>query len=351
MNMTSRERVFAALDGRGPDRPPRDIWFRDFAQRYRAADWAAVAERFPLDFVRMPGVLAPSERARGEKGVIGVRVDDWGSVWRSLQTGLTGEVVRPALADWADLDRYRPPNEMLERAAGPAAAEVSKAASPEAAEACEAASRFRLGEVGSGPFELMQFLRGTENLYLDLAQPDERLGRLLDMVHEFLVRHCELWCRTDADGVAIGDDWGSQGAMLVNPDMWRRTFKPLYAEYFAMIRAAGKRVFFHTDGMTREIIPDLIEIGVDALNCEVSCMDIEELGRSFRDRVTFWGELCRQRFLPFGTPDEVRGEARRMCRALGSARGGFIAHLTWGTDVPTANILAAFEEWARAWGQ
>jgi len=332
--MTSRERVFATLDFRSPDRLPRDIWGWRHIQLHRPADWALVTERFPLDMDRAPSVLGPSLKGRGERGEDAERVDEWGCVWRSLQPGTTGEVIRPALSDLTDLDGYRPPYEMLEHPAFEAVQEV-----------CRTSAGFRLGEVGSGPFERMQFLRGSQNLYLDLAEQRRPLFRLIEMVHEFCLRHCELWCRSDVDAVTMGDDWGSQTALLVSPELWRRLFRPLYAEYFELVHAAGKRVFFHSDGMICDIIPDLLDLGVDALNCQVSCMDIEELGRSFRGKVTFWGELCRQFALSSGNPEEVRREVRRMARALGGERGGFIAQLSWGLDVPTESILAAFDEW------
>jgi len=336
VQMTSRDRVFATLDHRWPDRLPRDIWGWRYIQACRADDWARVTGRFPLDFERVPTVLGPSRRARGERGDAGMRVDDWGSVWRSLAAGASGEVAEPAIKCLAEVETYRPPYEMLER---PALEAVRQA--------CGATSRFRLGEVGPGPFERIQSLRGSENGYFDLADQDQLFRKLLDTVHEFNLRHFELWSQTDVDGVTLGDDWGSQTALLVSPALWRRQFQPLYAEYFALLHRAGKRVFFHSDGMIREIIPDLIAIGADALNCQLSCMDIEELGRSFQDKVTFWGELDPQSLLPFGTAGQVREGADRVRRALASAGRNFIAQLSWGSEVPTENVLAAFEAWSR----
>ena len=335
--MTSRDRVLATLDHGGPDRLSRDVWGWRFIQRHQPADWARVTEQFPLDFLRVPSVLGPSARAQGERGESDLYTDDWGSAWRSLETGLSGEVTAPALQDWADLEGYEPPYETLEY---PALEDVRSA--------CASTTCFRLGEVGAGPFERLQFLRGTEALYVDIGEKSDALDELLARVHDFYLRHFELWCRTDVDAVTLGDDWGSQNALLVAPDWWRRYFKPLYAEYFDLLRQAGKRVFYHSDGMIREIIPDLIEIGVEALNCQVFCMNIEELGRSFRGKVTFWGELDRQKLLPLGSPEEVREAARRLRHALGDGKGGLIAQLHWATDVPTENVLAAFEEFDKA---
>ena len=141
------------------------------------------------------------------------------------------------------------------------------------------------------------------------------------------------------------DEWGSNKTLLVHPDMWRSIFKPLYREYCDIIHKRGKFVFFHSDGNIAAIIPDLIEIGVDALNAQLFCMDIEELGRKFKGRITFWGEIDRQYILPFGKPSEVRNAVQRVRRALGDEQGGVIGQCEWGKDVPKEHVEAVFESW------
>lgn len=91
------------------------------------------------------------------------------------------------------------------------------------------------------------------------------------------------------------DDWGSMHSLLVSPDMWRARFQPLYEDYIRIAHDAGKKVFMmHSDGNITAIYEDLVEMGVDALNSQLFCMDIEELGRRFKGRITFWGEIDRQ---------------------------------------------------------
>ena len=191
----------------------------------------------------------------------------------------------------------------------------------------------------------MQFLRGSENLYLDLAYGPAELYRLRDMLHAFALQELERWCATAVDGIGWMDDWGSMRGLLISPETWREVFKPLYAEYCRVVHAAGKFTFFHSDGNIEAIIPDLVEIGIDALNAQLFCMDIEGLARRHRGQITFWGELDRQTTLPFGTPQEVRRDVHRVRRALDTGAGGVIAELEWGNDVPMENVIAAFEAW------
>ncbi len=98
------------------------------------------------------------------------------------------------------------------------------------------------------------------------------------MVHEFFMREVAMWADTDVDAIGFMDDWGAQSRLLISPKMWREIYKPLYAEYVEIIHSAGKFAFMHSDGDISAIYPDLIEIGVDALNSQLFCMDIEALG-------------------------------------------------------------------------
>jgi uroporphyrinogen decarboxylase len=133
--------------------------------------------------------------------------------------------------------------------------------------------------------------------------------------------------------------------LLISPHTWREFFKPLYADYCRAIHQADKFAFFHSDGHIAAIIADLIDCGVDALNSQLFCMDIEELARRYGGHITFWGEIDRQRILPFGTGDEVRQAVRRVRRAFDTGEGGLIAQFEWGNDVPAEAVRIAFEAW------
>jgi len=335
--MTSRERVFRALEFRWPDRAPRDIWPLPWVGRYAREDFEAFLRRFPMDFVGTSGPapgagLARGDRARGEQALKGSWTDDWGCVFQVAQEGVIGEVKGPPLAEWSALGRYQPPWEIIQRANWDA---VNLAC----AENLRRGKKFMLAGTSLRPFERMQFLRGSENLYLDLGYEPAELMRLRDMVHDFFMKELACWVRTDVDGLSFMDDWGAQHALLISPEQWRRLFKPLYRDYCDTIRAAGKKVFFHSDGHIFEIYEDLIELGVDF------CMDVEEIGRRFKGRISFWGEIDRQHVLPFGTAAECRAAVGRVRRALDDGTGGLIAQCEWGVSNPPENIQAVFEAW------
>ena len=332
--MTSRERVRRALTFQNPDRAPRELWRLPGVEMFRRAELDAVLGRYPEDFVYPEVKYGKADRASGTPNVVGTYTDEWGCVWHVGEPGVIGEVKGPVLPDWAALDHLRPPDEILDEA------DFSKVNA-----SCAATDKFVKAGTTVRPFERMQFLRGTENLYMDLAWGLRDVYRLRDLIHEFYLRELELWADTDVDGISFMDDWGAQDRLLISPKMWREVFKPLYADYCRIVHDAGKFTFFHSDGYIVDIIPDLIEVGVDTLNAQLFCMDIEEIGRRFKGKVTFWGEIDRQWVLPFGSVDDVRAAVRRVRAVLDDGRGGVIAECEWGNQDPKENIEAVFETW------
>ena len=332
--MTPRERVQKALRFEGPDRPPRDLWALPGVGMFRGEDIARLVNEFPMDLDGPRYRYGHGLRQSGQPAAVGAYRDAWGCTWHVAEPGVAGEVKEPPLADWAALDDYALPWELLNEA------DLSAVSW-----SCAENDRFIKVNTETRPFERMQFLRGSEALFVDLAYGAAEVYQLRDRLHEFFLREMEMWARTDVDAISFMDDWGTQRALLISPGMWRSFFKPLYRDYCDIIHAAGKFAFFHSDGFIEPIYPDLIEIGVDAVNSQLFCMDIEALGRQYGGKITFWGEIDRQNLLPFGTEDDVRAAVRRVRKALSYNGGGVIAQCEWGLRDPFNNVRAVFEEW------
>jgi len=260
--------------------------------------------------------------------------DEWGSIWQIAEPGVVGEVKLPVLSDWSKLDIFSPPWNLVR---GRDLTHVNRI--------CDTSDRFMLSSVSARPFERLQFLRGTENVFIDLAEGTNEIRTLNAMVHDFYREDVTGWSKSNVDGVLLMDDWGTNRSLLINPEMWRSIFKPLYKDYCSIIHEAGKYVFFHSDGNIEAIFGDLIEVGVDAINSQLFCMDIERLGRKYKGKVTFWGEIDRQHILPFGNPEDVRMAVHRVRQALDDGNGGIIAQCEWGKDNSQANIEAVFKSW------
>jgi uroporphyrinogen decarboxylase len=333
--MTGRERVVKALRFQSPDRAPRDLWTLPGVPMFRNEELAALLTRYPSDFTSPDVTYGDSNRARGIPNQVGSYVDEWGCGWEVAEAGIVGEVKHAPLDDWQDLATFSPPWEILD------GADFSRVDAGYAR-----TDKFVLAGAGiARPFERMQFLRGTEKLFIDLAYGTREVLLLRDMVHEFFVREIEMWAKTDVDAIGFMDDWGTQERLLISPKMWREIYKPLYAEYCEIIHREGKFAFMHSDGHIAAIYPDLVEIGVDALNSQLFCMDIETLAQAHKGKITFWGEIDRQYLLPFGTPEDVKAGVHRVRRALDDGRGGVIAQCEWGIDVTADNVAAVFDAW------
>ncbi len=339
MQATPREIVTRALRFENPPRLPRDLWLLPWASEHLPVAVAELQRRFPSDFGCPDLSLAyrPSPRVCGDQYAVGEYVDEWGCVFRNLQRGVIGEVKQPLLADLADWPSVRPPDDTLPEAGGGAVAAISQA--------CLASDRFQLTPVFARPWERYQFLRGTENAMLDMAEVDERVVGLLRLIHEFYLRQYEFWVQTEVDALFFMDDWGSQQALLISPATWRELFKPLYQEYCDLAHAHGKFAFMHSDGNIQAIYPDLVEIGVDALNSQLFCMDMGELAAIAKGQLTFWGEIDRQHVLPAADAEVGRAAVRRVASHLYDPAGGLIAQFELSPAANPETALAIFEEW------
>ena len=335
--MTGRERVKAALEFRTPDRVPRDLWALPYIGLFRKAELEAVLARYPRDFASPELSPGTGDNDTAKLAQAGTYVDDWGSVWHLAEPGIVGEVKGPALDDWSKLATFQPPWRLVRQRDF---SHVNRV--------CDQSDKFMISGVTARPFERLQFLRGSEALFLDLAGDVPELRRLIDMVHEFFLADVTAWAKTNVDAVLMMDDWGTNNTLLIHPEMWRAIFKPLYREYCKIVHQHGKFAFFHSDGHIEAIYGDLIEVGMDAINSQLFCMNIEALAEKYKGKVTFWGELDRQHILPFGTPEDVRRAVHRVRRALGDPRGGVIAQCEWGKDNPQANVEAVFAAWEEA---
>jgi hypothetical protein len=335
--MNSRERVIHTLVHEEIDRFPRHLWTLPGINMNRNDEYMEVIEKYPPDIIGPDVRYGRGKRCRGKAYEVGQNIDAWGSVWHVAEPGVIGEVKEFPLDDWSRLDTYQLPWELLLEA------DFSKVN-----KSCEKTDKFVLAGTEVRPFERMQFLRGTENLFMDLAYGDILIFRLRDMLHEFNLKEISIWAGTDVDAVSFMDDWGTQKTLLISPEIWRAFYKPLYKQYCDILHSRNKFVFFHSDGNIEAIYPDLVEIGVDAINSQLFCMDIEKLGQEYSGRVTFWGEIDRQFILPFGTASEVRNAVKRVANALlKGKRTGLIAQCEWGVKDPRRNIEMVFEEWEK----
>ena len=334
MSATSREIVHQSLAFAGPPRAPRDLWVLPIAAEKFPEELKALERDFPSDFTAISGHERQTAPTRGNPHVIGEFTDEWGCTFINIQRGVIGEVKNPPVRDWvADRARVHVPREWLtlDRDA------INRD--------CAATDRYTFAAPCPRPFEQLQFIRGSENLYLDLADPPAELLAFMREMHAFYCELLEAWARTDVDTLRFMDDWGSQRALLIAPRLWRELFKPMYRDYAQIAHAHGKKLFMHSDGHITAIYPDLIEVGVDAVNSQLFCMGIESLA-AFAGKITFWGEIDRQHLLPAGTPADIARAVGDVHRHLWK-NGGCIAQCEFGAAARPENVHSVYATWDR----
>jgi len=332
--MTGRERVKACLSFSNPDRTPRDLWVLPYIILFREDEFNELVEKFPMDI--KTSRLSPGwhNKAINATRHSGSYTDEWGSVWHIGEPGVIGEVKQPVLQDWLALKKFQLPWHL-----------VRKRDLSHVNRLCEKSDQFMLSDVTARPFERLQFLRGTENTFIDILYGTAEFRKLLEIIHEYYIEDIQSWCNSHVDAIFFMDDWGTNESLLIDPETWREIFKPLYKEYCDIIHTAGKYAFFHTDGNTEAIYGDFVEIGIDAINSQLFTMNIEELAKKYKGKITFWGEIDRQRIMPFGTPDQVRQAVKRVRSALDDGKGGVIGQCEWGKGNPKENVEAVFKSW------
>ncbi len=373
--MEPRDRVLTALDHREADRVPRDLagtrYSSIHAEAYArlrpamglpeaeitivdttqglahvhddvldrfGADVALVASGSPSGYRREVVSDGEYERFVDEWGV--VRARPIGGLYYESSTAPLAGVIGPgdvtafAWPDPQDPGRFRG---MADRARH--IREVERRA-------------VFVGSLCAGVTEMHFRLRGYEDGYMDLAADPALARQIMEKVTEVKLAYWEKVLDEFGDLIDIAaeaDDLGAQYSPLFSPRTYREIVKPLHAELIRYIKSRSRaRFFLHSCGAIRDLIPDLIEIGVDCLNpVQVSAtgMDTATLKTEFGRDITFWGgSVDPQGTLARGTPDEVRAEARRRIGDLKPGGGFVFASIhNMQAHVPVENILALWE--------
>ena len=351
-DMTSRERVLAAINHQPVDRIPTDIWAT-------AEVWDKLKARFGSDeqirqALHLDGIVdvrpayigPPLPESPPDAGIdFAVFYGIWGATlkWMGHGTGRYLEQVRYPLQSVQNVEE-------LKSFPWPSADWFDYAGLREAALKARAKRVVQCGYMA--PLFAYGLLRGLEFSFSDpLANPElahEILRRVCDFTYEYHRRMFET-CEGLVDVAQVTDDLGCQTGPLMSLAMYREFYAPHHQRFIGLCREFGIKVFHHDDGGIRPFLPDLVAAGVDILNpVQWMCpgMDMVELKRDFGTQVCFHGAVENQQILPFGTPEEVRAEVRHCIDALASDGTGYILSPCHNlqSQTPIENIVAMYEE-------
>lgn len=376
--MTARERVLAALSHIEPDRVPFDLGTTPVTGIHRIA-YRRLVDALGLRALEPQPLLDPFQQlATPHEEVLRELGVDTRSVYlrlpgRALQNPSEDEEYLYSTDEWG-LIRRMPKDGGLyyDMCAHPLAgvdtvAGVNAYAWPDPLasldlDAVEAACidikrsgdyPVIVGGYGSGMLELVLWLQGYDQGYMNLLVNRPVTEAILEQVVRLKITYAEALLARVGPYVDIfynGDDLGLQDGPMIRVEWFRDLLADRYVAYHEAIKRAAPqaKIFFHTCGSVRALLPDLIATGIDILNpVQVNAAgmgDTAALKRDFGDVLTFWGGIDTQRVMPRGTPQAVKDEARRRIDDLAPG-GGYVLNTSHNiqADVPPENILALVE--------
>jgi len=296
--MTSREIVTRAITFKNPPRLPF---------------WQHVFDDIPDD------VCDCWEMDRGKGGWFfdNPVMDDWGCGWEKTEQKNMGQVTHHPLRDWSALASYRPPDPRdpyyFARLEG---------------EMQQAGDRYVVVTSHFNIFERAHMLHGFVDTLMDFYEEPEKVEQLLDLVLAWKLEHFAELHRRFGDrvqGLFLTDDWGTQQGPFLNPAMFDAFFQARYRTLFDAIHGYGWHVIQHSCGKINELVPHLIDAGVDCLNMQQpQCNGIEEIGTRFAGKVAFLTTNDIKTTLPQGYVQALRDEAAALIQHWATPQGGFI---------------------------
>ena len=339
--MNSRERVLCSLNHEEPDRCPV---FASFVPETVDKLREATGSNEP-DI----GVFLGNDMV---KDCVGLELsfygepypeysDAWGIKWRYKENeyGVYTEIAEHPLAgDKSKLDSFEVPDPE----------ENSQYDNFRKMKKLYGKEKWIIGSSQISIFEAAWYLRGMENLLIDMVSDTDYAEALMDKVMEFPLKASRKYADLGADMVWFGDDISMQTGMMMSVEMWRDFIKPRYATLFSEVKKTNPniKIAYHCCGNCEAILEDMIDIGLDVLNpIQPMAIDPVMVKKKYGKRLVLFGGMCIQRILPFGTIRQIRDEVRRLIDQCGKD-GGYIlcpAHHIQA-DTPVENIMAFYDE-------
>jgi uroporphyrinogen decarboxylase len=327
--MTKKEVVKMVLDGKKPPYVPWDCKFTIEALEKLRSHYGDVDVEVILDnhFLKL-GASSGFKRDIGNDH----KIDNFGVIWDMRLEKDIGNV-EGSLIPEPTMEHYEfpdPNDPMLFEGM-----EEKIKANPD---------KFIIYSIGFSLFERSWTLRGMENVFMDFMMYPDFYKELLHKIADFNIAVAKNAAKYDIDAIYYGDDWGAQKGLLMGKEMWLEFIYPEVKRMYDNTHQLGKYQLIHSCGDIAEIIPELIEAGVNCINpFQPESIDVFDLLKTFKGKVAFHGGLSTQRTLPYGTVEDVKRETTALLEA--GKEGGYIfapAHATEG-DTPVPNMVAFIE--------
>lgn len=266
--------------------------------------------------------------------------DSWGCVWETSENGMTGSVVRHALADWSSFPGFSPPHPEEHDGWGP----IDWVKTKKRVETAKQTGRLASGSLRHGhTFLTLTYLRGYENLQFDMADENPSLASLIHLVEDFNMGLVQGYVKLGVEWMGYPEDLGMQQGPMLSPPHFQNYIKPTYARLMAPARDAGCVVHMHSDGDIRALAQDLLDVGVNVLNLQDLVNGIDWIANNLKGRVCIDLDIDRQSIVHFGSPTEIDTHIREAVTKLASRQGGLMLKHGLHPGIPLKNVKAVMD--------
>ncbi|HEY5584749.1 MAG TPA: uroporphyrinogen decarboxylase family protein [Ruminiclostridium sp.] len=358
MTMSSKERVLKAVAHETTDRIPVDYSIRmdvsnklikylgleNIEQLYQKLGIdirkITIGEHHPRFDKAANGILKGQSENSGGKYIFhddGTYENAWGIIQKPSSDGLYDEWIRGPFSNTMDLDSFNWPDMNVFDSVETIKKKVDNYQ-----------GKYALRGLLNYPFKLCWQMRGLENFLCDMLIEPEFAKEFLLKIASYETEKGIRMIRAGVDIVSLIGDIAMQDRLMVNVNAWREIDKPIFADMIAKFKKEKKDVlvFYHSDGNIEEVIPDLIEIGVDIINpVQPECMDVVKIKEKYGDKITLHGSISIQKTLPYGSVEDVRREVADRIELCGKDGGLILAPSNLiQNDTSFENILEIYKE-------
>ncbi len=273
-------------------------------------------------------------------------IDQWGCYWNKCENDISmGHPGRPTIVTWDDLETWEGPN----------------TGDPKTYQFSSFLSKFffrkyKVAVIHDIIFIMnrVSMLRGFTNLMIDHRRNPNQVHQLVKKVTEYFMMNVEMLVNHfEFDGIWVCDDLGTQQALFFSPEIFKKFYATPYKQVVDYIHNHNLTFHLHSCGNIGEIIPTLIELGVDSLEFDSPRLTGYEKLLEFQGKIPFWASVDIQTVYPKGTPEDVEEEVKTMIQTLGTQDGGYLAYFY--PELPVINVpkrnLKAYHRALKKWGK
>ena len=349
--MTNRENYLRTINFNYPQWIPVSIGINFLSMIEHKQDMESVLTKFPEFF---PGFKAGTVNYSqyGDGSIDIVENDTWGYKWHYRMVGIEGCVIDPPIDDWSKFDTYQAPDsDIYLDKGGKRDWETEFAQIAAQKQSGEPVTR---GLIHGFMFLRLQYLRGFENLMMDMFDEEPKLFELTKLIDRENLKVVKKYCEANVDVMLLPEDIGAQNSMIISREMFQKYIIPSYRKLILPCKQNDIKVAIHSDGYILDILDDLIEVGMDIINPQDLCNGIDNLAKALKGKVSIQLDLDRVQITPSGTRNEIFELIEQEVKMLGSKEGGL--EFVYGVYPPTgpdqvAYVCEAFRKYRTYWSE